>query len=88
MFKHEYLYTAYANNATTFFKKDRSSVKIVFSLTDSFSKFFRLLPNVSNCETAGKSVLKNVNVVLCGMNNVDLTKETINILGRHISHNK
>ena len=36
----------------------------------------------------GIGVLKNVNVALCGMKNVDLTKETIKTLDVHISYNK
>ena len=45
----------------TFFKKDIISVKIVFR----------------KCETAGIDILKNNNMALCGIKNVDLTKETI-----------
>ena len=43
---------------------------------------------MSKFEIASISVLKDVNVALWGMKNVDLTKETINILGVHISHDK
>ena len=32
--------------------------------------------------------MENVNVALCGMENVDLTKKTIKILGVHISYTK
>ena len=70
------------------FFKDLSPVKIVFNLLDTLSKFSGLRPNVSKCEIAGISVLKNVNVALCIMKNVDLTKETIIVLGVHISDNK
>ena len=63
-------------------------MKIVFSLIDNFSRFSRLHPNVSKCEIAGIGILKNVNVALRGMENVDLTKETIKILSVHISYNK
>ena len=77
-FKPAYLYTAYADD-TTFFKKDVSSVKIVFSFIDSFSRFSGL---------AGTGVLKNINEALSGMKNADLTKETIKILDVHISYNK
>ena len=49
-------------------------VKIVFSLIDSFSKLSRQCPNVRICETAGIGIVKNVNMPLCGMRNVDLTK--------------
>ena len=70
------------------FFKDLSPVKIVFNLLDTLSKFSGLRPNVSKCEIAGISVLKNVNMALCIMKNVDLTKETIIVLGVHISDNK
>ena len=49
-------------------------VKIVFSLIDSFSKFCGECSKESKCETAGIGILKNVNLTLCGMKNVDLTK--------------
>ena len=84
IFKHEYLYIAYADA----YAEDISSAKIVLSLTGSFSKFSRLRPNISKCDTVGIDVLENVNVALCGMKNVDLTKETIKILGALISYNK
>ena len=87
LFQHQYLYTAYAED-TTFFLKDIVSVQNVFSLIDTFSKFSGLRPNIKKCEIAGIGVLKNVNVALCGMKNVDLTKETIKILGVHLSYNK
>ena len=85
--KQEYLYAAYADD-TTFRKSSLNSVKIVFSLIDSFSKFSGLYPNVSKCEIAEIGVMKNVKLALSGAKNVDLTKETIKILGAHISYNK
>ena len=87
LLQHEYLYTAYADD-TTFFLKDEISIKNVFSLIDNFSKVSGLRPNIKKCEIAGIGVLKNVNVALCGMKNVNLTEETIKILGVHLSYNK
>ena len=84
---HEYLYTAYADD-TTFFLKNQTSVKNVLNDIESFSNFSGLRPNLDKCEIAGKGVLKNVNVVLCGMKNINLTKESIKILGVHISYNE
>ena len=69
-FKPAYLYTAYADD-TTFFKKDVSSAKIVFSFIDSFSRFSGLRPNVSKYVMAGIGVLKNINEALSGMKNAD-----------------
>ena len=63
---------------TTVILKDISYVKIVFSLIDSFSKFSGLRVDASKCEIAGMGALKNINVALCGMKNIDLTKETVN----------
>ena len=54
----------------------------------SFLKFPALRSNLENCEITGIGVLKNVNVALCGMKNVHLTKESIRILEVHISYNK
>ena len=63
-------------------------MKIVFSLNDSFYKFSGLRLTMSKYEIAGIDILKNVNVALCRMWNVELTKETIKIFGLHISYNK
>ena len=71
-----------------FFKKDISSVEVVFSVIDSSSKFSGMCPNTSKCEIAVIDTLKNVIMTLCGIKNVDLTKETIKILGVYISYNK
>ena len=37
---------------------------------------------------SGIGVLENKNVALCGMRNINLTKESMKILGVHISYNK
>ena len=52
------------------------------------SNFSGLQPNLDKCETAGIGVLENVNVALCSMKNINLTKESIKILRVHISYNK
>ena len=80
IFEHEYLYTAYADD-TTFFLKDIASVKNTIILIEFFSKFSGLRPNINKCEIAGIGVLKNVNVVLCGVKNINLTEESLKILG-------
>ena len=72
----------------TFFLKDEISIENVFNLIDNFSKVSGLRPNIKKCEIAGIGVLKNVNVALCGMKNVNLTEETIKILRVHLSYNK
>ena len=82
IFDHEYLYAAYADNAT-FFLEDISFIKVVLKDLQSFSSFSGL-----PCEITGIGVLKSVNVALCGMKCLDLTKECIKILGVHISYNR
>ena len=47
-----------------------------------------LCPNFSKCEIAGIGSLKDAKVALCGLKSLDLTKESIKILGVHISYNR
>ena len=82
-FNHEYLYTANADN-TTLFLKNKTSVKNALS----FWNFSGLCPNLGKCKIAGIGVLKNVHVLLCGMKNINLTKESIKIMEVHISYNE
>ena len=87
IFNHEFLYTAYADD-TTFFVKDLNSVKVILSSLDQFYTFSGLRPNICKCEIAGIGVLKDANVALCGLKSVNLTKESIKILGVHLSYNE
>ena len=87
IFNHEFLYTAYADDKT-FFVKDLNSVKIILSSLDQFCTFSGLRPNLSKCEIAGIGVLKDANVALCGLKSVNLSKESIKILGVHLSYNE
>ena len=87
IFDHEYLYTAHVKN-TTFVLEDISSIKVVIKDLNSFSGFSGLRPNFTKCEIAGIGVLKSVNVILCVMKCLDLTKECIKVLEVHISYNK
>ena len=48
----------------------------------------RLRPNFSKGEKADIGSLKDAKVIVCGLKNLDLTKESIKILGVHISYNK
>ena len=61
IFKHEFLYTAYADN-TTFFLKDRKSIIELMSDFNTFSRFSGLKPNNTKCEFAGIGVLNGVQV--------------------------
>ena len=86
-FDHTFLYKAYADD-TTFFLKDKESVKKVMNVFGTFSIYSGLKPNKSKCEIAGIGVLKGVSMELCGMECIDLTKSSIKILGIHFSYNK
>ena len=87
IFNHDFLYTAYADD-TTFFLKDLDSVKNVLEMLNQFYMVSGLRPNFSKCEIAGIGSLKDAKVALCGLKSLDLTKESIKILGVHISYNK
>ena len=82
-----FLYTAYADD-TTFFLKDLDSVKNVLEMMNQFYMVLGLCPNFSKCKIAGTGLLKDAKVALCGLKSLDLTKESIKILGVHISYNK
>ena len=87
IFNQVLLYTAYADD-TTFFLKDKISVFETLNIFHKFSLVSGLSPNTTKCEIAGIGTLKGVNVALCGMKCLNLTKETVKILGVHFSYNK
>ena len=72
------------------FLKELDSIKNVLEMLNQFyykvSTGLRL--NFSKCEIAGIGSLKDAKLVLCGLKSLDLTKESIKILGVHISCNK
>ena len=86
-FDHTFLYTAYADD-TTFFLKDKESVKKVMNVFDTFSFYPGLKPNKSKCEIAGIGVLKGVAMELWEKEFIDLTKNSVKILGYYFSYNK
>ena len=55
----------------------------VFSVDFSGSK-----PNLSNCEMTGIGVLKGFQMEFCGRRCVDLTDDTLKILGTHFCYNE
>ena len=79
--------TAFADD-TTFFLKDKESIKKVMNVFDTFSIYSGLKPNKSKCKIAGIGALKGVSLELCGMECIDLTKNSVKILGIHFSYNK
>ena len=57
-------------------------------MLDQFDMVSALHPNFSKCEIAGICSLKDAKVVLCELKSLDLNKESIKILGVHISYKK
>ena len=84
IYGHNFLYTAYADDSSFFFK-NKKSVTEAFKIFDEFSFFSGLKPNKEECEVADIGVKKGVKVALCGMKNIDLKKNTVKILGVHYS---
>ena len=87
IFEHTYLYSAYADD-TTFFLRDKRSIKELINTFATFSKNSGLKPNHEKCEISGIGVLKSVKVAACGMKCIDLCNDTIKITGIHFSCNK
>ena len=87
IFNLEFLYTAYIYD-TTFFLQDKISVFETLNVFYKFSLVSGLSPNTTKCETDGIGTLRGVNVALCGVKSLNLTKETMKILGVHFSYNK
>ena len=81
-FDHNFMYRAYTGNTNSFLK-DKESLKEVMNIFYTFSIYSSLKPNKSKCETAGIGVLKGVSMELCGMECMDLTKNSVKILGIH-----
>ena len=85
--EHTYLYSPYTDD-TTFFLRDKRSIKELINTFATFSKYSGLKPNHENCEIAGIGVLKSVEVAVCGMKYIDLCNDIIKITGIHFSYNK
>ena len=73
---------------STFFFKDKNSIKELLNITNYFSSFMGLKPNLSKCEVAEIGDLKGDKVEICGIKCIDLTKEAIKILGVFFSCDK
>ena len=87
IFKHTYLYSAYADD-TTFSLRDKRSIKEILNIFATFSKNSGLKQNHEKCKIAGTEVLKSVKVAVCGMKCIDLCNDTIKVIGTHFSYNK
>ena len=60
IFKNEFLYTAYADDTTFFFLKDRNSIIELMSELNIFSNFSGLKHNKTKCEIASIGVLNGI----------------------------
>ena len=87
IFKHEFLYTAFADDVTSFLK-DRKSIIELVSVLNAFLNFSELKPNKTKCKSTVIGVLNGVQVALCGMKCVNLNNKTVKILGVNFSYNK
>ena len=86
IFDHLFLRTAYADD-TTFFLENKESIEELIKTFTLLSSLSVLKPNISNCEICGLSPLKAVEMAVCGMQSVDLTRDAIKILGVYFSYN-
>ena len=86
VFNHTFLYTVFADDST-FFLNDLLSVKNLVDTFKVFSLFSGLNANFSKCEIAGLGSLKGVLEAVCGLKSINLTTDTIKILGVHFSYN-
>ena len=82
----EFLYTAYADDAT-FFLENEISLSYLIEELKMFSKYSGLMPNYSKCEFAGIGVKRGALRALCNFKTVDLTLYSIKILEIHFSYN-
>ena len=72
IFNHAFLYTAYADDTTSFLK-DSDSIKNVLEILYQFYMVLGLHHNLSKCETANIGSLKYAKVALCRLKSLDLT---------------
>ena len=86
IFNHTFLYTSFADDST-FFLNDLLSVKNLVDTFKVFSLFSGMNANFSKCEIAGLGSLKGVLEAVCGLKSINLTTDTIKILGVHFSYN-
>ena len=82
-----FLFTADADDST-FSLKGIASVRVLVNTFKVFSCFSRLKLNINKCEITGLGILKWAQEALCGLQNIDVTNDTIKILGMHFSYNK
>ena len=79
IFDHLFLYTAYADDTTIHLENKESIEELVKRIT-LFSSFSSLKPNISKCEICELGLLKGVEMAVCRIQSVDLTRGAIKIL--------
>ena len=70
-----------------FFLEKKESIEELVKAFTLFSPFSGLKSNISKCEICGLSPLKGVEMAVCGMKSVYLTRDAIKILGIYFSYN-
>ena len=87
IFKHAFLYPTYADDSI-FFVRDIPLVKERINNFNQFYNLSGLKGSIGKCEIAGIDSLKGVTNAVCGLKCVDLSNDTIKILGIYFSYNK
>ena len=80
------MYTAFTDDST-FFVNDLLSAKNLIDTFKAFSFLLELKANFSKCEIAGLGSLKGVLEAACILKSINLTTDTIKIVGVHFSDN-
>ena len=87
-FRHNVLYSVYADDTTFFLRNKKSAVELI-NIFDTFFLFTGLNINKEKCEIAGLGVKKASKVAAhCGMEYIDLKEDTKKILGIYFYYNE
>ena len=70
-----------------FFLENKESIEEFLKIFTLFSYFSGLKPNISKYKICGLDPLKGMKIKVCGMQSVDLTRDTIKILGVYFLYN-
>ena len=66
-----------------FFLENKESIEELVKIFTLFSSFSGLKPNISKCEICGLVPLKGVEMAICGIQSVDLTRDATKILSKN-----
>ena len=69
-----------------FFLENKESIEELVKIFTLFFSFSGVKPNISKFEICGLDPLKGVELTVCGMQSVDLTRDAVKILGVYFSH--